>query len=109
MKPNFSSGTEAANRFTLFCGVGGTNESKRRFFSFGTFQRNDGNHARFWEDKWMRNFSLKDHFPQLYNLVRRKNTVVASVFSTVLNVSFRHGLVEQYSVQWMKLFRSAKH
>jgi hypothetical protein len=41
------------------------------------------------------NFSLKDQFPQLYNLVRRKNTVVASVFSTVLlNVSFRRGLVE---------------
>jgi hypothetical protein len=65
--------------------------------------------VRFWEDKWPRNFSLKDQFPQLYNLVRRKNTVVASVFSTVLNVSFCHGLVEQYWVQWMNLVAQIAH
>lgn len=83
---------------------------KEDFFSFGTFQLNDGNHARFWEDKWMGNFSLKDQFPQLYNLVRRKNTMVASVFSIVsLNVPFRGGLVEQYRVQWMNLVAQIAH
>ena len=58
----------------------------------------------------MGNFSLKDQFPQLYNLVRRKNTMVASVFSTVpLNVSFHRGLVEQYRVQWMNLVAQIAH
>jgi hypothetical protein len=64
------------------------------FISKGTFQVHDGSQIRFWEDDWLGLGALKFRFPLLYNLVRKKNTTFAYVFSTVpLNISFRRGLV----------------
>ena len=66
---------------------------KDQFLGLGTFQLNNGKKIRFWEDVWIGNMSLKDKYPTLYNLVRRKNATVASVFSSIpLNVSFRRSL-----------------
>ena len=45
---------------------------KRDFLRFGTFIIKDGSQVRFWEDIWLGNRSLRDQFPQLYNIFRKK-------------------------------------
>jgi hypothetical protein len=61
--------------------------------SFGTFKVSDGSQTRFWLDTWIGNKPLKDKFPALFNIVRRKQDSVANVLSTVsLNISFRRNL-----------------
>jgi hypothetical protein len=50
------------------------------------------------------NFNLKDCFPSLYNLTRKKGSSVAYVFRTVpLNVSFRQGLTGANLEAWFRL------
>jgi hypothetical protein len=61
--------------------------------SFGTFKVSDGSQTRFWLDTWIGNKPLKDKFPALFNMVRRKQDSVANVLSTVpLNIFFRRNL-----------------
>jgi len=61
---------------------------KDTFLNHGSFHLNDGNQIRFWEDKWIGNHTLREQYPDLYNIVRKKHATVASVFSRVpLNVS----------------------
>jgi hypothetical protein len=77
---------------------------KDLFMSKGTFQAKDGSQTRFWEDNWLGLGALKFRFPHLYNLARRKNSIVAFVFSTVpLNISFCRVLVHQLRAQWFQL------
>jgi hypothetical protein len=77
---------------------------KDLFMSKGTFQAKDGSQTRFWEDNWLGLGALKFRFPHLYNLARRKNSIVAFVFSTVpLKISFRRVLVHQLRAQWFQL------
>jgi len=68
---------------------------KDQFLNLGRFKLVSGHQIRFWEDNWLGNQKLKDQFPNLFNIVRRKHaTVVAEVFSSnPLNVSFRRVLV----------------
>jgi hypothetical protein len=80
------------------------------FLNFGSFQLDNGTHIWFWEDKWLRIGILKEIYPQLYALVRRKNVVVANIFQTIpLNISFRRGLVGQLREQWMDLVAHLVH
>ena len=67
---------------------------KRDFLRFGKFNLGDGSQVRFWEDVWMGARSLKDCFPSLYSIVRKKNTIVKSVLSSApFNVAFKRSLV----------------
>jgi hypothetical protein len=62
---------------------------KDEFLNMGSFNLQDGKGIRFWEDTWLRNISLKEQYPNLSNIVRRKNATVAEIFSSrPLNVSF---------------------
>jgi hypothetical protein len=45
---------------------------KETFMSLGSFKVGDGSQVRFWEDKWLGNHPLKERFPDLFHLVRRK-------------------------------------
>jgi len=59
------------------------------FMSFRSFMMKDGTQTRFWVDTWLGNFPLKDRFPALFNIVRRKQDSVVKVLSSVpLNISF---------------------
>ena len=42
------------------------------FMDFGSFKVLDGSQTRFWIDTWLGNKPLKDRFPSLFNIVRRK-------------------------------------
>jgi len=45
---------------------------KDTFIGFGPFKVKDGSQTRLWLDTWMGNKPLKDRFPVLFNIVRRK-------------------------------------
>lgn len=60
---------------------------------------NNGDQVRFWADKWLGNTFFKDRYPSLYSVVRKRNSSIASVMSSIpLNVSFRRALVGQSQV-----------
>jgi hypothetical protein len=74
------------------------------FLERGVFSVNNGRDIRFWEDRWLGNCTLQQRFPSLYNLVHRKNDIVANVCATSpLNVSFRRGLVGVNLQNWYNL------
>ena len=52
-------------------------KAKANFLKFGTFIIKDGSQIRFWEDTWFGNRSLREQYPQLYNIVRKKQDTVA--------------------------------
>jgi len=77
---------------------------KRDFLRFGTFIINDGSQVRFWEDTWLGNSPLRDQYPQLYNIVRKKQDTVADVLSTQIpNLSWRRDLIGNKLVMWNNL------
>ena len=83
---------------------------KDQFLELGSFQLNNGHNIRFWEDRWIGNFTLQQRYPSLYSIVRRKQVSVATVFSTIpLNISFRRGLRDQNLVFWHDLIASVAH
>jgi hypothetical protein len=45
---------------------------KDTFMGFGSFKVKDGSQTRFWVDTWLENNPLKNKFPALFNIVRRK-------------------------------------
>ena len=56
------------------------------------------------------NQKLKDQFPNLFNIVRRKHaTVVEILSSNPLNVSFRRVLVGDLLTEWYSLVASLVH
>ncbi|WVZ74273.1 hypothetical protein U9M48_022480 [Paspalum notatum var. saurae] len=68
--------------------------SKRPIPKLGRFKLVSGNQIRFWEDIWLDNQSLKNIYPNLFNIARRKYATVAEVLSTApFNISFRRALV----------------
>jgi hypothetical protein len=77
---------------------------KDSFLSLGHFKLNNGGNIQFWEDKWLGNFTLRQQYPPLYAITRRRNISVASVFSMILlNIAFRRGLVGTSLILWFKL------
>lgn len=77
---------------------------KDLFLANGMFKVNNGHATRFWEDKWLGNFTLQHKYPSLYNIVRYKHTTVATVLGSVpLNVSFRRGLQGENLGSWYAL------
>ena len=72
----------------------GLMKAKDRFLDLSIFNIHNGSQTRFWEDKWLGNFTLKEKYPSLYNITREKHISVANAFaSTPLNISFKRSLV----------------
>jgi hypothetical protein len=83
---------------------------KDSFLSLGHFKVNIGMNIRFWEDRWLRNFTLQLQYSSLYTITRWKNVSIASVFSTILlNISFRRGLVGNNLTLWHRLVARVAH
>ena len=57
-------------------------KAKTDFLRFGTLIIKDVSQIRFWEDAWLGNSPLRVQYPQLYNIVRKKQATVAEVLST---------------------------
>jgi hypothetical protein len=66
---------------------------KELFFTNGFYKIGDGESVRFWEDIWLVQSSLAHQYLSLYNIVQRKNVLVADVLSqSPLNIGFRRSL-----------------
>ncbi|WVZ67862.1 hypothetical protein U9M48_016884 [Paspalum notatum var. saurae] len=77
---------------------------KDQFMDLSTSQVHNGLQIRFWEDKWLENFTLKEQYPFLFNIARKKHSSVAHVLSTnPLNISFRRVLVGDKLIKWNDL------
>jgi hypothetical protein len=58
-------------------------------------------------DTWLGNQSLKDKFPTLFNIVRRKQDSVARVLASVpLDISFHRNLVGRNLRDWHRIVAS---
>jgi hypothetical protein len=78
--------------------------SKEDFLGCGTFKIKDGSQTRFWEDIWVGSESLKEQFPNLYNIVYYPHVTVANIMNQMLlNISFRRALVGDKMTTWNNL------
>jgi hypothetical protein len=69
---------------------------KDQFLSMGSFKLQNEKQIRFWKDKWLGAKALKEDYPNLYNIARRKSATVTDIFRThPLNISFRRSLVAE--------------
>ena len=75
------------------------------FLRWGKYKLGNGSHIRFWEDSWLDNESLKNQYPTLYNIARKKSALVSHVLSstTPLNIYFRRSLVANNLLLWHQL------
>jgi hypothetical protein len=72
----------------------GLRKVKDSFLNLSRFQLSNGQNVRFWEDKWLDNRTLKELYPTLFAIIRKKHISAVSVFSTIpLNISFWRGSV----------------
>jgi hypothetical protein len=77
---------------------------KNDFFQRGFFEVGDGLTVRFWEDIWLGDTSLAQQYPSLYNIVQRKNVLVANVLANApLNIVFRRVLSGNKWNDWLHL------
>ena len=83
---------------------------KEVFLRLGQFHLGDGSQIRFWEDTWLRGKYLKNRYPILYNIARRKNDTVNVVLSSApSNISFRRSLTGPALVAWNQLIQDLQH
>ena len=76
----------------------------------GKFVVKNGKQVRFWEDWWVGHEPLMKQFPGLYNIVRKRNQTIASVFSRIpLNIAFRRALMGDRLRQWNVLVSLVAH
>jgi hypothetical protein len=54
---------------------------KESFLNLGRVHLCNGKNVKFWEDRWMGNFSLKELYPTLFAITRKKHISVASVLA----------------------------
>ena len=79
-------------------------KAKDRFLDLFIFNIHNGSQTRFWEDKWLGNFTLKEQYPSSYNITRKKHISVANAFAlTPLNISFKRSLVGEKLLKWNEL------
>jgi hypothetical protein len=88
----------------------GLMKDKVTFLTHGSFRLNNGKQIRFWEDRWLGNYSFQHQYLSLDNLVRRKSATVESVLSTMsLNVSFHRFLNDNNRLLWNDLVGRVMH
>ena len=79
-------------------------KAKTDFLRFRTFIIKDGSQIRFWEDAWLGNSPLRIQYPQLYNIVRKKQATVAEVLSPQIpNLTWRRDLIGSKLAMWNNL------
>jgi len=68
------------------------------------FKLGDGSQIIFLEDIRLGNLPLKQHYPNLYNVIRKKEATVSGILISVpLNVSFRREIIGTKLLKWNHL------
>jgi hypothetical protein len=79
---------------------------KDDFFERGFFEIGNRSTVRFLKDVWLGDTSLAHKYPSLYNIVQRKNVLVANVLAnTHLNIAFRRVLTGNKWNDWLHLYQ----
>jgi len=79
-------------------------KAKSEFLRFGTFVIKNVSQVRFWEDIWLGNTPLRQQYPQLYNIARRKHDMVGQVLlAPTPNLSWRRDLIGNKLAMWNDL------
>ncbi|WVZ54481.1 hypothetical protein U9M48_005268, partial [Paspalum notatum var. saurae] len=90
--------------------LSGLMKVKNQFMDLSAFQVHNGLQTKFWEDKWLGNYTLKEQYLSLFTIVRKKQSSVAHVLSTnPLNISFRRVLVGDKLIKWNELVARITH
>jgi hypothetical protein len=77
---------------------------KDDFLRWGKFQVGDDDATRFWVDRWILDRPLKDHFSNLFYIVRKRNALVKDVMNeNIPNLSFCRAIVGIKMVEWHNL------
>ena len=77
---------------------------KQEFLKFETFIVKDGSQVRLWEDRWLGNITLREHYPQLYNIAKEKHDTMADELNThIPNISWRRDLIGNKLILWNNL------
>jgi hypothetical protein len=80
--------------------------TKKFFFQYVTFSIEDGSQIRFREDSWLGNGPLREQYPAMYSIVRRKSDTIALVMATSPpNVTFRRDLIGPRLAAWNALLQ----
>ena len=83
---------------------------KSEFLRFGSFTIKNRAQVRFWEDTWLGNKPLCQQYPQLYNIVKKKQDTVGEVLSTPSpNLSWRRDLIGHNLTRWNILVSRLAH
>jgi hypothetical protein len=78
---------------------------KHDFLRWGSFRVGDGHAIRFWVDRWILDRPVKDHFPNLFNIVSKRNALVKDVMNgNIPNLSFCGNIVRLKLVEWQIKF-----
>jgi hypothetical protein len=101
LQTNYQKVSKETRCFTVLVGL---MNAKPSFLRYGSFLLNNGKQIRFWENKWLGNFSFQQQYPSLFNIVQKRSDTVAQVLSTIpLSISFRRSLSENNLVLWNDL------
>jgi hypothetical protein len=77
---------------------------KEEFLRWGRFRVGEGHATRFWDDRWILDRPLKVIYPNLFNIVRKRNVLVKDVMNGNLpKLSFRRAIVGVKRVEWQNL------
>jgi hypothetical protein len=49
--------------------------TKKYFFPYGSFYVRNGSEIKFYKDKWLRNITLPEYYPALYNIMWHKSVI----------------------------------
>jgi hypothetical protein len=80
LQTNYRKGSKETRCFTVLVGL---MNAKPSFLRYGSFLLNNGKQIRFWEDKWLGNFSFQQQYPSLFNIVQKRSDTIAQVLSTI--------------------------
>jgi hypothetical protein len=70
----------------------------------------NGKSIRFLEDNWLGDTRLAKRYPSLFNIVQRKNVMVANVLGMMsLNIEFRRTLTGNKWNRWLHLVQRLMH
>ena len=86
-------------------------KGKDDFFDRGSFTLGNGKSIRFWEDTWLGDKPLSKEYPSLYNIVYRKQVLVADVLGSAPppNIGFRRALTGNKWDKWLHLVNRLMH
>ena len=77
---------------------------KQDFLRFGTFKIKNGSHVRFWKDTWFERQGLKDRYPGLYSIARKKFITIAEALTDTKAIfSRRRSLIGPRLATWNEL------